>query len=190
MIYVLRFSPAGGEEWIKLGSSKNLGQRIVDSLYSNSHPPALCNRLSKELFEVLACFAGGKEEERELQLQFNAGVLPLGDSHNEFYDVLEPPKIMRDLDTYFVRREIPTELPFPWRMKEMRPCCTGRKLVCRYCKADHFISTFNRDRHELYSCGKNTHRQTEKCRSCDKILGTAEAARKHENQHCPKKQRT
>ena len=144
----------GGQEWIKLGSSKNLGQRLTDTLYSNSHPLALCNRLSKEFFEVLAVYAGDKEEERELQLQFNAGVLPLGDSHNEFYDVLELPKIMRDLDTYFVRQEIPTELPFPFRMKEMRPCCTGRKLVCRWCKADHLISTFNRDRHARYHCPK------------------------------------
>ena len=99
MIYVLRFRPAGGEEWIKLGSSKNLGQRLTDTLYSNSHPPALCNRLSREYFEVIAVYAGDKEDERELQLQFNDGVLPHGDSHNEFYDVLELPKIMRDLDT-------------------------------------------------------------------------------------------
>ena len=84
----------GGQEWIKLGSSKNLGQRLTDTLYSNSHPLALCNRLSKEFFEVLAVYAGDKEEERELQLQFNAGELPLGDSHNEFYDILELPKIL------------------------------------------------------------------------------------------------
>ncbi len=55
-----------GGVWIKLGFAKNLGQRIVDTLYSNSHPPALCNKLSKDWFQVVAVYAGSKEEEREL----------------------------------------------------------------------------------------------------------------------------
>ena len=76
---------------------------------------------------MIAVYAGSKEEERELQKQFNSGVLPLRDSHNEFYDISELPKILRELDTYFVREDIPTELPFPHRQKEMRPCCTGIK---------------------------------------------------------------
>ena len=52
-------------------------------------------------------YAGDKEEERELQLQFNCGVLHNDDSANEFYDILELPKILRELDTFFVRQEIP-----------------------------------------------------------------------------------
>ncbi len=132
-------------------------------------------------------YAGSKEEERELQMQFTCGVLPLGDSHNEFYDSAELPKMLRELDTYFVRGEIPTELPFPWRQKEMRPCCTGIKIKCRWCGADYFQSTSTRDRHETYSCEKSLKRMTVACQFCQKIMGTPEAKSKHESQHCPKK---
>ena len=68
-----------------------------------------------------------------------------------------------------------------------RPCCLGYKIKCRFCPADHFQSRFNRDRHEEYSCEQNPNRKTAKCRYCEKTLGTAEAKRKHEDQHCPAK---
>ena len=61
MIYVLRFKPVEGEIWIKLGSSKKVVRRLVDTLYSNRHPPALCNRLSKEHCEIIDVYAGGGE---------------------------------------------------------------------------------------------------------------------------------
>ena len=185
-IYVLRFKVVDGEEWIKLGWAADVGQRLVDSLYSNSHPKALCNKLSKEWFALVAQYTATKEQERELQIQLNCGELHNDDRANEFYLSSELPKVLRELDTWFAKETPEDNLPFPWRLKEKRPCCTGRKIVCRWCKQDHFISTFNRDRHALYSCEKNPNRQTETCRFCDKVLGTAEAKKKHEQHHCKK----
>ncbi len=53
-IYVLRFQPVEEGTWIKVGWANSVGQRLVDTLYSNSHPKAWCNKLSKEYFTQVA----------------------------------------------------------------------------------------------------------------------------------------
>ena len=85
-IYVLRF-----EGYVKLGFAHNVGQRVADGFWSNSHPRALCNKLSKDDCTLIAQFEGTEQEEIELQTQFNQGVLLRNDGANEFYDSLELP---------------------------------------------------------------------------------------------------
>ena len=64
-----------------------------------------------------------------MSMEWGGGECHLQDCANEFYPASELPKILRELDTSFAREEIDLNLPWPKRQKEMRPCCTGRKIV-------------------------------------------------------------
>ena len=49
---------------------------------------------------MIALYEGSEEEEQELHKQFNEGELKRGDCANEFYELSELPKILRELDTH------------------------------------------------------------------------------------------
>ena len=85
-LYVLKF-----EGYVKLGFAQNVAQRVADGFWSNSHPRALCNKLSKEHCTLIAQYEGIEEEEIQLQTQFNEGALLRNDGANEFYENLELP---------------------------------------------------------------------------------------------------
>ena len=181
MIYVVEFPG-----YIKLGFANHVGQRLADGFYSNSHPRALCNQLTMPCFRLIAQYTGSDEDERELQTQFNEEELKRSDCANEFYDVLELPKILRDLDTYFIKMPIEQEYPPPRILETQRPCCLGRAITCRFCGSARFVQFWNRSNHEIYNCHKNPNRKApDPCRFCGKILSDPDGVKKHENHHCP-----
>ena len=190
MIYVVEFR----EGHVKFGFATDVAQRLANGFNSNSHPRALCNKLVLPWFKLIALYEGSEEEEKELHKQFNEGELKRDDCANEFYELSELPKILRELDTHF--KSLPLVQEFPAaslligrRMKTKRPCCLGRAIACRFCGTTSFCQFWNRHNHETYNCHKNPNRQTPPpCKFCGKILSDPDGVKKHENHHCPQNQ--
>jgi len=134
------------EGFIKFGWSANVPQRLADGFGDNSHPPALCHKLTRDHFTVLGIWDATAEDEQQLQMQYNEGILKRKDNHNEFYQDSEGPKIFRELDTCFQRLPFPQEVPPSKNQKRMRPCCRGWSHWCDSC-GTKFANNANRKRH-------------------------------------------
>ena len=105
---------------------------------------------------MIALYEGSEEEEQELHKQFNEGELKRDDCANEFYELSELPKILRELDTHFkslpLVQEFPAaRLPAARLMKSKRPCCLGRAITCKFCGSASFVQFWNRFNHEAYN---------------------------------------
>ena len=61
-IYLCRWS----QGYVKLGWAEDVPQRLSDSFKDNSHPPDLCNKLTREHFILVGIWEGSKEEEEEM----------------------------------------------------------------------------------------------------------------------------
>ena len=135
---------------------------------------------------MIALYEGCKEEEQELHKQFNEGELKRDDCANEFYELSELPKILRDLDMHFKSLPLVQEFPAARLMKSKRPCCLGRAISCQFCGSDSFCQFGNRKNHEKYNCHKNPNQEKPPpCRFCGKILSDPDGVKKHENHHRP-----
>ena len=147
MLYAFRF-----DSWVKLGWAKDPGQRAANGFWENSHPKELCGKLCLPHFECIGLWeCPEKETEEELQRQFNAGELKRKDNYNEFYEILEWPKIYRELMTLFTPLPLLTEYPKPnEHMKSKRECCGGTRYYCKFCK-ETFSKAWNWKRH-LETC--------------------------------------
>ena len=141
-IYLCRWS----EGYVKLGWAEDVPQRLSDSFKDNSHPPDLCNKLTREHFILLGIWEGSKEQEEEMQERFNTGIRRRKDNANEFYEESEYSKIFRELETYHKRLELPTSFPQAKQMKRNRFCCSGWKHWCATC-GQTFANNANRKRH-------------------------------------------
>ena len=115
-IYLCRWS----EGYVKLGWAEDVPQRVSDSFKDNSHPPDLCNKLTREHFTLLGIWEGTKEQEEEMQERFNTGVRRRKDNANEFYEESEYSKIFRELETYHKKLPLPTSFPQIKQMKRSR----------------------------------------------------------------------
>ena len=135
------------EGWVKLGWADDVGQRAADSFADNSHPDALCGKLTPPHFKLVGLWEGTRAEEEELQKQMNEGKLPRKDNANEFYEASEQHKILRDLQTNFAALPFPEQLPPPGPLaKRSRACCRGWAHWCNHCGAT-FANNANRKRH-------------------------------------------
>ena len=150
MLYAVRW-PADG--FVKFCWAANAEQHLSDGFADVSHPnPQLCGRLTRPHFEIIGVWTGHdgsilRGEEERLHEQFNGGALRRSDNANEFYEVLEWPKIQRELDTFFMPIPIPEKLPAPNQDRFLRPCCRGWRHWCSVCKAT-FSSNSARKRHQ------------------------------------------
>ena len=145
MIYAFRWE----EGWVKVGYvDKDPIQRASEGWWENSHPTQLCKKLGPPYCEFIGLWKCENEaDEKRLHEQFNEGILKHNDSHNEFYEILEWPKIYRDLMMYFEALPLPeANYPPPVRKKSRKECCGGRKYFCRYCPAK-FDKSWNWLRH-------------------------------------------
>ena len=106
MIYVVEFPG-----YVNFGFAENVAQRLANGFNSNSHPRALCNKLVFPWFKLIALYEGSEEEEQELHKQFNEGELKRSDCANEFYELSELPKILRELDTHFKKIALSAGVP-------------------------------------------------------------------------------
>ena len=132
--------------YVKLGWAEDVGQRISDSFKDNSHPPDLCNKLTREHFTLLGIWEGTKEQEEEMQERFNTGVRRRKDNASEFYEESEYSKIFRELETYHKKLPLPTSFPQIKQIKRSRFCCRGWKHWCATC-GKTFANNANRKRH-------------------------------------------
>ena len=135
------------EGFIKIGWSADVPQRLADGFGDNSHPVDLCQKLKPPHFKLVGLWEGTRAEEEEFQQQMNEGILHRKNNANEFYEVSEQAKILRDLQTNFVALPFPEQLPSPGPLaKRTRSCCRGWSHWCAHCGAT-FANNTNRKRH-------------------------------------------
>ena len=78
---------------------------------------------------MVAQYEGREEDEVGLQTQFNEGELRRDDCDNEFYDSLELPKILRELDTDFIRMHLYRSYPPPRNVKSKIASRSGSSQI-------------------------------------------------------------
>lgn len=121
MLYVVKF--ANG--WFKVGHTSNDIWTRACHFWTNQHPTELCGKLGPDDVEIVALFAGGREEEQALFAKFPP-------KRGEFYD--------EGLEALLSSIELP-ELPVPEKpgflvqSDEKLPCCGGVEYTCFQCNA-------------------------------------------------------
>ena len=110
--------------WVKLGFATEAAARHARGYWGNSHPAELCNKLSPGEWRVIATWKiEDKAAEQELHRQFNGGGIHKNDSADEFYEILEFPKIKRELDTTLEAGDPMAEIPPNDNDARRRACC-------------------------------------------------------------------
>ena len=121
MLYVVRF-PNG---WFKVGhTSSDIWTRACQ-FWTNQHPTELCGKLSPDDVEIVALFAGDREEEQAIFARFPPKC-------GEFYDEgLEA--LVGSIE--LAKLPVPEKPTFLVQSGERLPCCGGQGFSCFTCGA-------------------------------------------------------
>lgn len=121
MLYLVRF----GASWIKFGHTNNFWLR-AERFWTAVHPKALCGQLGADNVELLALFAGGRAEERELFARFPPDC-------GEFFEAGRLEEIMQYATASFAPLPAPERPAEFGAVAEKLPCCGGKEYECRRC---------------------------------------------------------
>ena len=126
MIYIFRIQ---AEPWIKIGYTQhnNPWIRALKGFWTNSHPRALCNKLSD--LTLVAAYVGDMALEKHIQTNYPP-------DHGEFWKLDRLPDIICYLN------QVTSEIQDTWQPikndpDEKMPCCGGRSNICYKCNR-HF----------------------------------------------------
>ncbi len=169
MLYIVSF-PGG---WFKLGHTATDFWRRACQFWTNTHPTELCGKLGPENVELLALFAGGREEEQRLFSEFPPKC-------GEFFHESEL-SLQSLLDAAAKFDALPLPPKPEWgesEVAEKLPCCGGVEFSCFTCGAkfsrgiklkQHLDDVHRRIRAKCSGCGveviqRNLKRHRQSCK--------------------------
>jgi hypothetical protein len=151
MLYVFKVTDTA---FFKFGwtEQRNPWDRIQNGMWTNSHPPELCQKLNPENLELIFLFEGDRRLERAIQSIFPP-------AHGEFWEDEDLDDIIQMLKLMAEEIPIPPRPCFHYtEHAEKLSCCTGILHTCyscgmqfsRFCK----LLQHKRDKHEVarYKC--------------------------------------